>query len=94
LAGEAGLQIRGLRAVRWALTKGPWAHVPYPGGTELAGASGALAKFYREGETLLALELASAFRHVLVRLLSGLTVGLCGLVVLLRSSSSSRRTRC
>jgi len=83
-------------AVRLALARGPWARAPYPAALPEASVAGgkpsalkpmdaphAPAVFYREAETFLALELAYALRHALVRLLSGLTVALTGLLLIL-----------
>ena len=60
-----------------ALQRGPWAHNPYP--TEAPDKP----EWQREAETFLALQLAYALRHVLVRLLSGLTMALAGFALIL-----------
>jgi hypothetical protein len=79
-----------------ALVRGPWSRTPYPAGLREAVALPSkpgdppqkpgdkeAAVFYREAETFIALELAYTIRHVLVRLLSGLTVSVTGLLLLL-----------
>ena len=60
-----------------ALQRGPWTHRPYPtpGQDE--------PEWQREAETFLALQLAYGLRHVLVRLLSGLTMALAGFALIL-----------
>ncbi len=60
-----------------ALQRGPWACSPYPGEPQDK------PDWQREAETFLALQLAYGLRHVLVRLLSGLTIALFGLGLIL-----------
>jgi hypothetical protein len=76
----ARLEALSLPLVR-SLQRGPWSDCPYPDTSATAAPS--RPRCHAEAETLLALQVACVLRLLLARLLSGFTVVVAGLVLLL-----------